>query len=388
MKNIFEDGKTMENAQQKTDYQEAAAGNHTNNDGYTGNPFENMADGLCKRCRCRTIDCSENPESVLCRDCREELIRLKIPRVFYLISAVVILLAALTFAASIGGLRNLSTYLKSKSMAGEGYIITVLDNLLDILEENPQNKNLAIRLADLGMEYAYYDYAAYSIDNYLAGKEVSDSEYDKLTSYIRKLDAYYATYDLYEEIGEKLFSNASDIEDVTGVLEEFRRELSGYIGEGEYDQALPYYYLGYMSTDEQERISYLQECINLNPYFYDAQAQIATYYRRNGELEKARRQLEEIYQVNKEDYAVLRSYATLELVEGNLAQGLDYASQAYEIYPEGEYVIDTYIVALAANGMMEEAQILVEQYAKDYMFDEDLYHFLDGDITLEEYYIG
>lgn len=143
-----------------------------------------------------------------------------------------------------------------------------------------------------------------------------------------------------------------------------------------------------MSIDEKERISYLQECISRNPYFYDAQAQIATYYRRNGELEKARRQLEEIYQVNKEDYAVLRSYATLELVEGNLAQGLDYASQAYAIYPEGDYVIDTYIVALAANGMMEEAQRLVEQYEKDYMFDDDLYDFLDGNMTLEEYYIG
>ena len=378
----------MENGQRETDYRETANDDQINNGGYTENPFENMEDGLCKRCRCRTIDRSENPESILCRDCREELIRLKIPHLFYLIGAVVILLAALTFATSMKGLNNLSAYHKSKGMAEDGYIITVLDNLLYILEENPQNKNLAIRLADLGMKYAYYDYAAYAIDNYLAGKEVSDSEYDKLTSYIRKLDAYYATYDLYEEIGEKILSNAANTEDTDKILEEFRRELSEYIGEGGYDQALLYYYLGYMSIDEKERISYLQECISRNPYFYDAQAQIATYYRRNGELEKARRQLEEIYQVNKEDYAVLRSYATLELVEGNLAQGLDYASQAYAIYPEGDYVIDTYIVALAANGMMEEAQRLVEQYEKDYMFDDDLYDFLDGNMTLEEYYIG
>ncbi len=37
---------------------------------------------------------------------------------------------------------------------------------------------------------------------------------------------------------------------------------------------------------------------------------------------------------------------------------------------------------------MEEAQRLVEQYEKDYMFDDDLYDFLDGNMTLEEYYIG
>lgn len=378
----------MENGQRETDYQKTKEENNFSNGGYTDNPFENMTDGFCKRCRCRSIDRSENPDSVLCRDCREDLIRLKIPRFFYLIGGIVILLAALTFATSLRGLNNLAAYTRSRSMAEEGYVLTVLDDLLDILEDNPNNKDVAIRLADLGMKYAYYDYAAYAIDNYLTGKEVSDSEYDKLTSYIRKLDAYYDTYYLYEEIAEQIFGNVSDPEDISKALEEFNHKLSAYVGEGGYDQALLYYYLGYMTADEQERITYLQECIRLNPYFYDAQAQIATYYRRNGELEKARQQLEEIYRVNKEDYSVLRSYATLELVEGNLAQGLDYAFQAYQVYPEGEYVIDTYIIALAANGMTEEAEILVERYEEDYLFDDDLYDFLEGNITLQEYYIG
>ena len=98
----------MENGQRETDYRETANDDQINNGGYTENPFENMEDGLCKRCRCRTIDRSENPESILCRDCREELIRLKIPHLFYLIGAVVILLAALTFATSMKGLNNLS----------------------------------------------------------------------------------------------------------------------------------------------------------------------------------------------------------------------------------------------------------------------------------------
>lgn len=378
----------MENEQKEAAYQGTKEEYNSDNGGYTGNPFADMESGLCKRCRCRTIDRSENPESILCKDCREELIRLKIPKIFYLAGAVVLFLSVITFAASIKGLHNLGTYSKSRNIAEEGHVITALDDLLYVLEENPDNKNVAIRLADLGMKYAYYDYAAYAIDNYLAGKEVSDSQYDKLNSYIRKLDRYYATYDLYSEIAEDLLGNASDTEDVVEILDEFKRQLSAHIGDGDYDQALLYYYLGYMSSDEEERISCLQECISQNPYFYDAQAQIATYYRRNGELEKARKQLEEIYQVNKEDYSILRSYATLELVEGNLAQGLDYALQAYELYPEGEYVIDTYIVALAANGMTEEAEALVEQYKNDYLFDEDLYEFLDGETTLEEYYIG
>lgn len=106
-------------------------------------------------------------------------------------------------------------------------------------------------------------------------------------------------------------------------------------------------------------------------------------------MEQARQILEEIYAVNKEDYSVLRSYATLELVEGNLEKGLDYASQAYEMYEDGDYVIDTYLVALAANGRADEAKELVKEYEdRDYIFDDDFYDFLDGNMTLEDYYIG
>lgn len=75
-------------------------------------------------------------------------------------------------------------------------------------------------------------------------------------------------------------------------------------------------------------------------------------------------------------------------MEGNLKQGLDYALQAYELYPEGNYVIDTYIVALVANGKTEEAEELVREYEEEYVFDDDLYAFLNGEMTLKEYYIG
>ena len=52
-------------------------------------------------------------------------------------------------------------------------------------------------------------------------------------------------------------------------------------------------------------------------------------------------------------------------------------------------MVDTYAVALAANDRLEEAWELVEEYEDEgYAFDDDLYDFLDGKITLEDYYIG
>lgn len=351
-------------------------------------PFAEMEYGLCQRCKRRSIDRSENPDSVLCRDCREELIKLRIPPVFYIAGAVVIFLMVFTLVTSMGGFKNFGAYNSAEELAGEGYVITAMDNLLEILEENPDNKKAAIKLADIGMEYAYYDAAAYAIDNFLAGKEVSDAQYDKISGYIRKLDAYYATYDLYDEIWEEIFMDEPDTVEVYG---HFNQRLSEYIGARGYDQALLYYYLGIMSVDNGERIAYFQECIKINPYYCDAQAQIGTYYRRQGELGKARQQLEAAYQMNREDSSVLRSLATLELVEGNLEKGLDFAAQAFDRYPEGDYVVDTYIIALAANGQKEKAEALVKlanESGENYTFDEELYDFLDGNMTLEEYYIG
>ena len=99
------DGGKMENGYQNYGQQEAygqgmAEGNIPNDGEYGGNFFQDLDYGLCKRCRRRSIDRSENPDSVLCRDCREELIRLKIPPVFYIVGAAVILMAAFTFAVS------------------------------------------------------------------------------------------------------------------------------------------------------------------------------------------------------------------------------------------------------------------------------------------------
>lgn len=44
------------------------------NYGYEGNLYEQLEAELCHRCHRGKIDRSENPESVLCKECREELI--------------------------------------------------------------------------------------------------------------------------------------------------------------------------------------------------------------------------------------------------------------------------------------------------------------------------
>lgn len=421
------------------------------NYGYEGNLYEQLEAELCHRCHRGKIDRSENPESVLCKECREELIKLKVPPVMVgagiLVLVIVLLcigMVAVDFVrmktgSSSGGSfyvaaeddtdaevaadteealsedlfgdeedtpskqRRLDSWATGTDtlsqsyaeLADTGMVVTALDGMLDELEADPENVDMAIALADVAMKYSYPDYAAYAIDTYVAGKNVSDEAYDRIIGYIDKLDVYYETSDKIDEVWttlsegiEALGEEASD-EDYAALIQQCHDEIAKYLGDENYDQALVSYDLAYICQDEEERIEHLRDCVGFDENYFDAQAQLGTYYRRAGELEKAREILEPVYEVNKEAYPVLRSLATLELCEGNLELGLSYAESAYELYEEGDYVVDTYLIALMANGETEKAEKLTREWEdKGYLFDDDFYAFQMGDMTLEEYYIG
>ncbi len=416
--------------------------------GYEGNLYEQMEEELCHRCHRKKIDRSENPESVLCRECREELIKLKVPPVMIGVGigvAVLVILCVGVIAfdslrsgvSLLGGgpayegaaveekelsedaLETEENREESEStdktrrrldliatgedpasqayveMADTGMVITALDSMLNELEEDPDNTNMAIALTDVAMKYTYPDYAAYAIDTYIAGKDVSDDVYDRLTEYSEQLTVYYDTCDVVDEIWSDMEESVEALgeegaeEEYAQIIQDCHDSLASYLGNEDYDQALLNYDLAYICQDEDERIDHLYTCVSYNENYFDAQAQLGTYYRRQGVLDEARLILEESYDINKEAYPVLRSLATLELCEGNLEQGLDYAKRAYDLYEEGDYVADTYLIALMANGQTEEAEALTREWEdKGYVFDDDFYSFQMGDMTLEEYYIG
>lgn len=414
--------------------------------GYEGNPFEQMEQDMCKRCHRRKIDRSENPESVLCRDCREELIKLKVPPVITGVGigvAVLVLACMAIFATDVIKFKtgkidfDLSEYIREEqdngketedreqeeskeneeikhrrledsstleideasrsyaNLADIGRVISALDGMMEDLQEDPDNIGMAVTMADVAMKYSYPDYAAYAIDTYLTGKSVPDDVYERITGYIDELDIYYNTYDELTEIWSTFGDEAAELgedaeeEDYLELMQTYHDMMEIYVGMEGYDQAYIQYELAYVCQDEEERIRHLKECIAIDPNYYDANAQLGTYYRRQGNLEEARKILEKSYAVNSEEYSVQRSLATLELVEGYLPIGLIYAEGAYNAYAEGTYVVDTYLIALIANGETEKAEEILKQWEEQgYEFDDDFYSFKEGNMTLEEYYIG
>lgn len=417
--------------------------------GYTENPFDYYEQDLCKRCKRRRIDRSENPQSIVCRECREEFIQLKIPPVIIIsiiVVAILVVLSAGKFVIDLEAFKAMDNFgwgaeaiyeeekddedvgrtqsnesekdvLKRKdfskndkasddksetdalgqarcelysSMAEQGNVLTAMDKMVTYLdEENPEDISMAITLADVAMEYSYPDYASWVIENFLTGETVDDADAERINGYIDELVIYYDTFEFIETVYNEETLDAEDSEEAyLTVMQNCHNRMAEHLGDTAYDQALLQYNVAFFCTDEEEWIQHLEACTAEDENYFDAQAQLANHYRSKGDLKKAREILSPVYQRNKEDYSVLRSYAVLEMLDGREDIGLSYAESAYNIYPEGEYVADTYIIALLVNEKAEEAEaVLTELEEAGYWFDEDFYAFRLGNMTLEEYYM-
>lgn len=336
-------------------------------------------DNLCKYCQKRAIDKSENPDSILCGECRETLIHYPIPKKLYAAIAVILVLFAAALFFFPKSLKDYKTYKTSGKVADSGYPFTSLESLDALMEEYPDSISIPLEITEIAVRHGYYDYAAYAIDEYLAGAELTDSQYDTAMGYIHILDTYYNTSDYISGLMED--ESIMTAEDIQG-------RLLPLLSSDEYNSPLLYYYLGLTSQDADKAMEYLQTCYEIDRNYTDAAAQLANYHRRMNDLAKARELLESAYDWNKEDSSVLRSYAILKLLEGDSAGGLALAEEAYDYFAEGTYVVDTYIVALAVNGRTQEAEAIKQEWTEQgYEFDPELDTFLAGNMSLEEYYI-
>lgn len=335
----------------------------------------------CQYCQIKSIDRGDNPESVLCRECREQLIRYPVPKkimVAAVILAVLLIIALLQFPNRI---REYKIYRQAETNAQEGIIYSTLVELEELCAKYSDSEKLPLKILKIAMEYGYYDFAAYTVNTYLQGKKLSEWEYDEVLKAVAVIEKYYATYDAFEA----LIQDADQENDVDRI----RQELTRMEQENTFYRPLVSYYQGMVAKDQSSAaVQYLkayQEDSNLTY----AAAQAANYYRRTGDLKTARTYLEEAYGRNREDPEVLRGMAIVEMLEGNSAEGLTMAEEAYRLSPEGQYVADTYLVALMENGKTKEMeQVKKTGTESGITWDEQLEEFLKGKMTLADYYCG
>lgn len=338
----------------------------------------------CELCHQAPVDTTENPNSRLCKRCRENAIHYPIPKIFIPIAAVLLVLTAVAFFQMPEDLSDYRLYATAEAQIQQGMLYDTLSGLEEMISRHPDSTDAAIRLVTLSMDYGCYDYAAYCMDTYLVGKSLSDTDYGEMIHYQNILTSYYDTYNTIDEFWSELDQDMDQGLIYTSVqekLKEMREDSQMY-------QPLVCYYTAYFSDSQEERKENLMQCLDGNPMDFYARTELGTLLRREGDYSGARSCYEQVLRYEKKEALANRGMAVLEMLDGNMEQGLEYAQIAYENGPDETYVRDTYLVALFMNGKNTEAkQIKQEMEEAGDPIEEDTQALLSGQITLKEYYV-
>lgn len=338
----------------------------------------------CELCHQAPADKSENPDSRICRRCREKAVRYPVPWFFFPAALVVLLLTVLAYVRMPKSLSDYRIYASAQARAESGMLYDTLAELVDVVERHPNSTDMAARLVTLSMDYGCYDFAAYCMNTYLAGRSLSDTVYGEMVHCQSVLNRYYDTLDeldsLAGELGEDTPQElgAAMIKDK---LEDMQEDPNMY-------QPVVWYYLSLVSDSPAESMTCLQNCLDENPMDFAARAQLGTLYRRTGDLETARSQYEQILRYEKKEPQACRGMAVLSLLEGHMEEALSYARTAYENGPDSDYVRETYLIVLSFNRKTDEMKRLRQEMEDaGTPVEEDAEALLRGETTLQEYYI-
>ena len=281
-------------------------------------------------------------------------------------------------------------YQEAKERMEQGETAAALQDLFEVLEEHPNSVPLILKLIDCSMEAGYYDHAGYVFNEYLVGKELTDSQYTRMMRYSNRLDSYYLTCDAMDALLSGVDTQADLSEEAAEELSLwFREEIAKLHKDPKQDQALLYYYDAMFSEDLETQRDMLRKAYEEDSELFDTRVLLANAERGLGNLTEAHSCLEDAISKEKQDAGALRGLSVLAMLEGREEEALALAKSAYEVSPDSLYVPDTYLVTLHVNGHTKEANTMIEEIEEiEGALDEDTRQLLNGEISLEDYYMG
>ena len=338
----------------------------------------------CRACGHAMIDRSEYPDSALCSTCRERFIRYPVPKHFILFSVILVVLMGFAFSRFPKILKSYKIYVKAETMAENGDIAEAMESLRTVVEQYPDSIPVAVRLTDIAMERGFYSDASNVLSNNLSGKTMDENTVVRMNQYIDKITRFFNTYETVQNMQSSMKYAKSNEEALMMGYNYLRQQLI----DPKQDKALLYYYMSMFTEDVDEARNCLEKCINEDDNILDAKVQLASLSRRQGDLQYAESCYNDVLLADKSYSGALRGLAIIRLLEGNKEEGLDLASKAYDQNPQGDYVWETYLIALKENAKNADADALVQEYiSKKNELDADLKNYLDGNLSLHEYYI-
>jgi len=278
-------------------------------------------------------------------------------------------------------------YATTDKRIADGDTTAAIADLYKLSTEHTSSHSVILKMIDVSMEYGYYDTAAYVMDNYLSGMNIKEPDYSRMNAYYTQLINYYKTCDAIDVI---LKANSAPQDSGDTDYSAITNSLEAMLEEPDQDYAVIHYYLGLLSIDDFEFAkNQLQQAYDMNPECFDVRVQLGVMYRRLGEYDKAEALNNEALHKDKSDSGALRSAAIILMLEGDMEGGAASAKKAYDAYPDGTFVRETYVIALTENNQEEEAlKIQNEMTSVGEELDADTAKLLNGDITLENYYVS
>ena len=344
------------------------------------------ATGLCANCQSREIDYAASPHSVLCRECRAEFIKLRTPNKIKLFIGVICALFLFSLYLMSATLPIYRVYVEAGRRYKSREYSLALAGYAVVLERYSDSVPVIVNTASAAMKAQQFDALAYVLDTFLIGKKVNDADYAKVMEYFDFLNSYYGTNqeieNVFKEISETPeFDDKSDIQNL--IVEKLRELLT----REDINKTQVYFYMGNFAGNIDESIQYLREACDQDPRVTYPFAYLGNALRRAGKLAQARQVFDDVLAIDACDFYALRGLSIVELLEGRKSEALDIISRARSLAPYGQYVPEAYIIALVENGLREEAEAYLSGLESEgYQFERDLHDYLNGDISLKQYY--
>ena len=343
---------------------------------------------LCAVCHTYEKDYSDSSRAVLCYECRQNFLMLRIPIGIKLFIAAVCAVFVLSVCMLPSILSTYKVYIKANEQMKAREFAVAYYNYSLVLEKYNDSVPVILKTAEAAMAAQYFDELAQTLDFYLVGKSLNDNEYSKAMDYSRFLDDYYGTSEEIQRIIEEIADSFTE-EDSVKFVKQLHKEFEALLSQKEIDKTLVYFYMGYTSDNIEDAEKYYRLAAEQDSRFTYPYSYYGNVLRRTGKVSEAEQAYQHALKQNACDAFSLRGLGVLRLLEGEKESALTMVRRAYEIEPYGLYIAETLIITLCENDFRDEAMELLERLTGEGMqIEEDLQGYLDGNINVQQYYIG
>ncbi|CUU48899.1 tetratricopeptide repeat protein [Clostridium beijerinckii] len=340
---------------------------------------------ICKLCGNAYIDKSESRYSTLCTNCREKQIKYPIPKLFILISIVLIFLVGSSFVQFPKIFKAYKSYATAEQKAKQGYVNDALHSLEDLTKQYTEDKSIPVLAVKISMNNGKYEYADYIIDKYLANKKVDKSIYNEITTYSKRIDQYYTTYDFYDKLIKNLDKNMTKSQSMVYV----NTKLKSLLNDNKQDKALLNYYLSISAPNIKEAKEFIQASIKEDNKMLRSHIELAYILLEEKDFDGSRKKYNEILNKEKDNIDALCGLVAVEVLNGDKKAAVRYARQAYDINQKDLYAMETLMIALNEDGQTEEVNKIKDEYlSTGNKFDNTTLDYFNGKININDYYLS